>query len=909
MMLKHKILRALPLDRVVGAATRSPTRGSVVRLQPRMEFLIVSWRRAVGPSSTRAPPASRLGVGKVQPRGLALFPDTACRAPVGGVSSSMRSFAADAGVDSPVLIGKVKHIFHYKPASGWCSAIVLETVTNESKKIVGIVPDLKVGDNIECWGDWKEYETYGSQLNVSRTVRKEIAAYGKQLNISRTFSQQKTDGTDASRGMMGLKKYVEEHIDYIGEKRADLIVDHFGKDTFDILSGTDAVVRLQEIPGIGSSIALKVATKWEQHKRDDNYLNVLTRLSPYGISRSTCLLIVEKFGSNAVHTIDTDPYKLYRDIKLIGFETADRIALSKPNCSPDSPRRVDAALYYILDTAKRNGDTALQLDEVIEKVRQTLDLGVGVVKAMLQNAAKKINSVTGIEFHEFHDTMYAQLAELAKAEKDIATFLTRPRSTQIKFDKSTVQQVEEAMDNSSKGFKFSESQIEAIKTAVENGIAVVTGGPGTGKTKIIPALRYVFKNKAVAVVAPTGKAAQKISKVLTSCSDPDDGVEPQTIHRLLGYESDTQGFFYNKGNRLLLDCVVIDESSMVDVPLAASLIRALPDHCCIIIVGDVDQLPSIGPGNLLCDIIKSKRIPCTRLETIFRQSEGSMIIECAHAVNKGKAYLNQEQLSANISDLSDCTEFQFVDCQGLEPKKVVAEVASFFKKTAKSSYDVQIIAPMHKGESGIKVLNDVFQTMNLNPMYGEFNFKVGDKVMVTRNNYDMDVFNGTVGTVKKIFSGEETLGVAEIQAKRDLIEKKLYRFRSRIGSTTENALYSDKQIKNAKLMVVDFDGDRSLCFMNGVGHNDLTLAYAISVHKSQGSEYPLVIIVLTKSHWYMLQRRLLYTAITRAKGKVVIVGEADAYNRAVQHNPDDKRVSLLYHRLIETVKLNSTAET
>ena len=441
---------------------------------------------------------------------------------------------------------------------------------------------------------------------------------------------------------------------------------------------------------------------------------------------------------------------------------------------------------------------------------------------------------------------YLQLTILATAEEDIAAFLNRARPAKPIFDGKTIKEVEKQL-----GLSFSDSQKEAINSALSSQVTVLTGGPGTGKTAICQALVEILKDRDAGMIihlaAPTGKAAKRLTEAT--------GYDATTIHRLLKCDKESKCFAYHENNKLPADFIIIDEASMLDTHLTASLIRAIPDDCHLVLVGDVDQLPSIGPGNVLHDIITSERVPVTRLKSIFRQSHDSSIVTYSHAVKRGDEYIEKELLCSNVSDLSECREFQFVDLQHQECSTMVEEVFKFVRKLGRDPInDMQILAPMYERSSGINALNEMFQKLNPATTSIRFSndreFKLGDKVMQTRNDYEKEIFNGTVGFVSEIAN---------------------------------------------EVMAVNFHG--ILIKYRKSDLDDLTLAYAISIHKSQGSEYPIVVVVLTKDHNVMLDRKLLYTALSRAKEKVIVVGDQEAYEKAVKNDFVKERCTLLGHRL------------
>lgn len=669
----------------------------------------------------------------------------------------------------------------------------------------------------------------------------------------------------------GLAVYLEVKVPKIGRTLARRIVEHIGEQARDVfvstnkdknntVGGHQQEQQLQEVKGISKGLAKDILDHF-QNCVDRNLLDVMTRLVPFGISSTICKNIADKYGETATNVIDTNPYTLYyegkddsfvsyKGVKGVSFQLADAIALSNPKFARDHPKRIHTGIFYLLSQKAKDGHTAENLGCLLAETLKMLNLGGAEHGALVETLVRGSN-VDNVELGSFSGRDYVQLQKYAQDETDIAEFLKRPRSK-----RSQSRPNQKALQKAALmcGFAtFSETQIEAINTVAENGVVVVTGGPGCGKSAIIPALLStlycgdsVYCDK-VEVVAPTGKAARRLQEIIQGVSrnvhsNLGYAPKPQTIHRLL-----------IRSKTLSCRCVIVDEASMVDTELAAQLIRALPDGCDLVIVGDPDQLPSVGPGTFLQDIINSNVVPVVHLETPFRQAPDSAIIGLAHEVNKGKF--------PDVTKLAPHNQVEFISCQDqeLSTAEIIFNLSEQYDRT-----EIQILAPMRKGASGINVINTFFQEKNPATQPTLCKFKKGDKVIQTKNNYDLDLLNGMVGSVDHV---EENLSAS-------------------------NAIYTT--------ITVSFDDGNIHDF--GVEElSDLDLAYAISIHKSQGSEYPVVIIVLSMDHWKMLNRPLLYTALTRGKRKVIIVGDAEACKMAAKNNFSNKRCTLLRERLVRLV--------
>lgn len=688
--------------------------------------------------------------------------------------------------------------------------------------IVGPLPGVECGETLHLTGEWTRHSQHGAQFKIT--------AFKSELPSS----------------VYGIRKYLGSGlVPGIGKVYANKIVDAFGTDTFRVLSEESG--KLRHVPGIGKKRATSIKEAWDE-KRTERELYIF--LQTYGVTPSQCVKLVNRYGGEAKQILMAEPYRVAREIDGIGFKTADRIAINLGFANDAAPR-IDAGIIYALETLQEEGHTAFREAELRDHTALLLETDSKLVEARLAALVDNKSLVrhwpAGVA-NPLPGSALIQLPHNDRAEQKIADVISRLGKVAsglppIKHDAAVQWAAEKA------GFAFHELQSSAVKNALRHKVTILTGGPGTGKTTILRALVDILRAKKVRVhlAAPTGRAAQRLAETT--------GGFASTIHRLLKFDPAKGGFVANESAPLNTDFLIVDEASMLDARLAAALFQAVPARAHLLLVGDTDQLPSVGAGNVLKDIIATELVPVTRLAVIYRQQGQSQIVTTAHAINSGDPSL--PPVLQNVADAQVWSDLNFIAATDAEDcvNKVIQLCTEFIPRVLKWPHpvnDVQILAPMHKGTAGVANLNAQLQaTLNPNRQglrFGGAEYRPGDKVIQLRNNYDKNLFNGDIGTI----------------------------------TTTDGV--------NGAL-TADFDGDVHSFDRGELG--ELALAYAISIHKSQGSEYPVVIVPLLKAHFMMLQRNLIYTAITRGRKKVFLVGEPAAYAMAVRNSESKQRITHL----------------
>ncbi len=703
--------------------------------------------------------------------------------------------------------GIVEKILFSNEENHYTVAQLLPATTRRSEPvtIVGNLAALNVGESVRAQGRWVNHKQFGRQFSVERF----------ESVLPRT--------------VVGIKKYLGSGlIKGIGETFADRIVEKFGDQTLEVIDHFSG--KLREVEGIGPERARRIKEAWTAQR---GVRDIMIFLQGHGVGSAHAAKIFKQYGEHAIAVVRENPYRLAKDITGIGFRTADGIA-DKLGIATDSIHRLKAGVVHTLERATDEGHTCLPRQELIEAACELLDAEIAPVEDAISLLALAGDVVVEDE--------WIYLAGLCRAERGVATKINELRAGKVELPAIDLDKALTWVQQQT-GVELAAAQQQAIRSALTSKISVITGGPGVGKTTIVNSIVKILQAKKcqVLLAAPTGRAAKRMSEAT--------GVPAQTIHRLLKYKPQ-EGFVHNERRPLEGDLIILDETSMLDIPLAYHLLKAIPASASIVFVGDVDQLPSVGPGNFLRDLIESGIVPVVRLTEIFRQAKDSFIITNAHRVNEGQ-----------LPELAAPNEGDFFFIEEDVPEKVLATIKELVSERVprKFGLDVQVLTPMHKGVCGTENLNRELQA-TLNPTgpslqrYGR-TYRVGDRVMQIRNNYDKDVFNGDLGRIKRL----------------DLVEQEL---------------------------IVEMDG-REIHY-DFTDTDELMPAYAISVHKSQGNEYPAVIVPLLTQHFVLLQRNLLYTAITRGKKLVILVGSKKALAIAVRNNKTAARFSRLRERLTKS---------
>lgn len=740
-----------------------------------------------------------------------------------------------------ILEGLVEAIIFKSDDSGYIVAKI--TANKELVTIVGIMPLIKEGQQIEVKGNWINHKQFGRQFNV--------AEYKEVLPTS----------------AREIEKYLSTGIIHgIGPVTAKKIVKAFGVETLDILDND--IERLREVEGIGEK---KFNIIYESYLESRELKDIIMFFQNHGVTINQCLKIYKKFGPDSIDIVSNNPYVLNDEISGIGFLTSDRIAKSL-GIEPQSDFRVQSGIRYVLNNFSGLGNTYMPKDKLIEQCQKVLMVDKELIEVNIYNSVlegkvkvEKINDIEAVYALPYY------FCELGVTNKIITLSIEKFQTinSDVLFEISSFE--------NKHNIKFADSQKDAILGAFENGIEIITGGPGTGKTTIIKCIIEIYENNGMKVLlaAPTGRAAKRMTE--------STGREAKTIHRLLemGVSEDENSFFgRGEGEPLEGDVIIIDEASMIDIMLMNSLLKAIKLGTRVIIVGDVDQLPSVGPGNVLRDLINSNFIKVVRLNEIFRQGKESMIILNAHRINNGELpYLNKKD-GDFFFDNRENNESILQTILDLVNRRI-----PMFNSKWNKVKDIQILSPTRKGILGIENLNNELQAI-LNPpdkykkerKFKDFIFRVGDKVMQTKNNYSLKwnriggygdnegvgVFNGDMGFIESIDEENNTITVI-------------------------------------------FDDERRIVYDN-VYVEELELAYAITIHKSQGSEFKVVITPTFMGSAFLMNRNILYTGITRAKELVVVVGSQKALKYMVDNTNSMERYSSLKERILDIVSDDKISE-
>jgi exodeoxyribonuclease V alpha subunit len=710
------------------------------------------------------------------------------------------------------------HRFVFQNEETGFSVLLLKTKEKQPVTVTGSFVNIHDGQEIYLKGSWVYNQKFGKQFQAT--------SYYSQL----------------PNNIAGLKKYLASGlIKGIGKVYAEKIVDHFKEKTLIIIDTMPH--RLSEVEGIGEKRVEQITQSWA----DQKYIaEIMIFLQDKGVTASYAAKIYKKYRENSIAFLTEDPYRLIYDIHGIGFKTADMIA-QKLGFELASVKRVKAGIIFHLHEAMKQGHLYQELNNLKNGTFHLLELTVDLHAAQMKYALHQLHDEQKIKLITYNNEHFIATAQFYFSEKSLATkiaaLLQYPPSRDFNM-KNLYDMLQEHQH-----IQLNEQQQKGILAAFQSKISIITGGPGTGKTTLIKALLALLEREKLRykLAAPTGRAAKRMME--------GTGRQATTIHRLLEVDPSNMQFQHNEKNALEIDFLIIDEASMIDIFLALAIIKAVPLPAHIVFIGDVHQLPSVGPGNFLHDLIKSGKIATTKLSHIFRQAQNSMIVTNAHKINQGEM---------PSTDLPDCKkDFYFIKED--KPEMVMEYIKTIFTEKL-PAYHISpaqtiVLSPMNKGAVGTQQLNHDLQQL-LNPTQQQFlvhagtTFKLHDRVMQIRNNYDKKVFNGDIGTIETIDTQEKVMSVA---------------------FDYTNAIYTFDEL------------------------NELSLAYALTIHKSQGSEYDAVIIPIFMQHFTLLQRNLLYTAITRAKKLCIFIGQPKAVAMAVKNNKTIERISFLVPFLTEDI--------
>ena len=715
----------------------------------------------------------------------------------------------DGADTTEVLAGLVERVTFHSTESGFCVLRVKARGHRDLVTTVGHAAMISAGEWVTASGNWINDRNHGLQFKA---------------HFLKTHAPSTLDGIEKYLGSGMIRG--------IGPVYAKRLVKMFGKDVFDIIEAEPE--RLREVEGIGPKRADKITAGWADQKV---IREIMVFLHEHGVGTARAVRIFKTYGTDAVQVMSENPYRLAKDIRGIGFRTADLIA-EKLGIEKTAMIRVRAGISFALTEAMGDGHCGLPRTELIGLAGKLLEVPAPLIEgALAEELAEETVTADCVE-----DTDCIFLTGLYLAERSIAEQLKRIRAGALPWPDIDADKALPWIQRKT-GLTLASSQAEAIRIALRSKTMVITGGPGVGKTTIVNSILRILAAKSVNLLlcAPTGRAAKRMGEAT--------GMEAKTIHRLLEFDPQSFGFKRNDENPLECDLLVVDESSMVDVSLMQSLMKAVPSHAALLVVGDIDQLPSVGPGQVLADIIESGAVPVVRLTEVFRQAAQSKIITTAHAINAGRL--------PDLAPPDGNTDFYFVPAD--DPEQAVPRIVELVSRRIPRKFgfdpikDVQVLCPMNRGGVGARSLNIELQAA-LNPA-GEkkverfgWTFAPGDKVMQIENDYDKDVYNGDIGMIEDV----------------DLDEGEV---------------------------AVDFDG-RTVTFVFGE-LDTLVPAYAATIHKSQGSEYPAVVIPVMTQHYAMLQRNLIYTGVTRGKKLVVLVGQKKAVAIAVKNVSGRRRWSKL----------------
>jgi exodeoxyribonuclease V alpha subunit len=716
------------------------------------------------------------------------------------------SFQEASIQESPVLKleGIIERVTFHNEESGYSVLKVQVKGNRDLITVVGFVSSISPGESMTSFGQWIQTKEYGRQFKA------------------------KSIQTIPPSSLKGIEKYLGSgSVKGIGPYLSKKLVEAFGFDVFDIIEKNPE--KLNRVEGIGPKRIELIVSAWQDQK---TIRSIMVFLQGHGISTSKAMRIFKTYGESSVNRVRANPYQLAQDIHGIGFQSADMIA-EKLGIDKNSLIRAKAGIAYVLMQRVQEGSCAYPEVNLLQEASELLKIEPTILQEAIEAQLNEGQFIA--EFIENENCLYP--APICRCENEIARLLKRINQAPLPWERIAMEKaipwVEEKI-----GIKLADLQKKAVSTALSSKITLITGGPGTGKSTLTQSIVTLLKvkNVSMALCSPTGRAAKR----LTECT----GIEAKTIHRTLGFDPRKRKFTYDRDNPLPIGLLLVDEASMIDIQLMHSLLKAVSEKTAIIIIGDVDQLPSVGPGTVLADLIESAQFPTVKLTEIFRQAAQSKIIQAAHQINTGRlpnlVHDKKSDFFFIPSDDPDSTVLKIVDLV----KKRIPEKFGFNPVT-----EIQVLCPMLRGTLGARNLNVTLQKeLNPDPIrkverFG-YIFSIGDKIMVIQNDYDKEVFNGDIGYIQEIdFQEQECL------------------------------INIDK-----KEVIFDF--------------NELDIlqpAYTVTIHKSQGSEYPVVIIPVVTQHYMMLKKNLIYTGITRGKKLVILIGQKKALAIAIKTKQKEKR--------------------
>lgn len=724
--------------------------------------------------------------------------------------------------------GELTHIVYTSEDTGFTVARIQPAGQARPVTVVGKLHSVNEGETLQLTGQWVQHKRFGRQFQV--------ATY----SVFRPTTRESIERYLASGLIPG-----------VGPAMAKRLVERFGDETLNVIENEPA--RLHEVPGFGPRRVARIRSVW---KAQTEIRQIMLFLQPFGVSLSLATKIHNEYGNRAIPVVKENPYRLACEVAGVGFKTADRIAQAM-GIEPDSEARAEAGILFILQEAVAEGHTFLPYEPLLHRARALLEVEDEEVsrKALANLFARKQVLLEDANddmesFEANRKAVYLPAFHAAEqgAASVLAAFVNQPPPTPLADPDRALEKAQAAM-----GMTFDPEQRRAVERAMKERCLIITGGPGTGKTTLVRILVGLCRELRATclLAAPTGRAAKRLQDVT--------GQPARTIHRLLEYSFQKGGFVRNEKNPLEADLLIVDEASMIDVVLFYHLAKALPLRGALVLIGDVDQLPSVGPGRVLTDLIDCGRISTVRLSRIYRQAEESLIITNAHRILEGEPPVEGGQSGAGENG-EPLRDFYFIEEP--EPEQAAERVLALCAERIPQRFgfhpvdDIQVITPMHRGAAGAENLNALLQE-RLNPrgaslQRGGTLYRENDKVMQTRNNYEKEVFNGDIGRIRSVNDEDNELVV----------------------------VYDEQAVQ-----------------YEAADLEELAPAYAITVHKSQGNEYPAVVLPLLTQHYMLLQRNLLYTAITRGKKLVVVVGSRKALHMAIRNTQTRQRFTRLRERL------------